>query len=142
MLDGCVVIEDFNVRYNQDRWQNFVELAEAGAETAVTVVHYTEEESETTYIRYGVIFDGSIYTLKITSGEQQLTQTFTGLERKSEKHDQWTNGRDSYIRYTLTGGTDTPDVLIYELEYGVLKEGMKGVLTYQGRYFVSFDEHK
>ena len=21
-------------------------------------------------------------------------------------------------------------------------EGMKGVLTYQGRYFVSFDEHK
>ena len=95
MLDGCVVIEDFDVRYNQDRWQNFVELAEAGAETAVTVVHYTEEESETTY-----------------------------------------------IRYTLTGGTDTPDVLIYELEYGVLKEGMKGVLTYQGRYFVSFDEHK
>ena len=142
MLDGCVVIEDFDVRYNQDRWQNFVELAEAGAETAVTVVHYTEEESETTYIRYGVIFDGSIYTLKITSGEQQLTHTFTGLERKSEKHDQWTNGRDSYIRYTLTGGTDTPDVLIYELEYGVLKEGMKGVLTYQGRYFVSFDEHK
>ena len=142
MLDGCVVIEDFDVRYNQDRWQNFVELVEAGAETAVTVVHYTEEASETTYIRYGVIFDGSIYTLKITSGEQQLTQTFTGFERKSEKHDQWTNGRDSYIRYTLTGGTDTPDVLIYELEYGVLKEGMKGVLTYQGRYFVSFDEHK
>ena len=142
MLDGCVVIEDFDVRYNQDSWQNFLELTEAGVETAVTVVHYTEEESETTYIRYGVIFDGSVYTLKITAGEQQLTHTFTGLERKSGKYDQWTNGRDSYIRYTLTGGTDTPDVLIYELEYGVLKEGMKGVLTYQGRYFVSFDEHK
>ena len=113
MRDGCVVIEDFDVRYNQDSWQNFVELTEAGAETAVTVVHYTEEESETTYIRYGVIFDGSVYTLKITAGEQQLTHTFTGLERKSGKYDQWTNGRDSYIRYTLTGGTDTPDVLIY-----------------------------
>ena len=113
MLDGCVVIEDFDVLYNQDSWQNFVELAEAGAETAVTVVHYTEEESEMTYVRYGVIFDGSIYTLKISAGEQQLTHTFTGLERKSGKYDQLTNGRDSYIRYTLTGGTDTPDVLIY-----------------------------
>ena len=113
MLDGCVVMEDFDVLYNQDSWQNFVELAEAGAETAVTVVHYTEEESETTYIRYGVIFDGSVYTLKITAGEQQLTHTFTGLERKSGKYDQWTNGRDSYIRYTLTGGMDTQDVLIY-----------------------------
>ena len=113
MLDGCVVIEDFDVLYNQDSWQNFVELAEAGAETAVTVVYYTEEESEMTYVRYGVIFDGSIYTLKISAGEQQLTHTFTGLERKSGKYDQLTNGRDSYIRYTLTGGTDTPDVLIY-----------------------------
>ena len=113
MLDGCVVIEDFDVLYNQDSWQNFVELAETGAETSVTVVHYTEEESEMTYVRYGVIFDGSIYTLNISAGEQQLTHTFTGLERKSGKYDQWTNGRNSYIRYTLTGGTDTPDVLIY-----------------------------
>ena len=113
MMDGCVVIQDFDVLYNQDSWQNFVELTEAGAETAVTVVHYTEVESETTYIRYGVIFDGSVYTLKITAGEQQLTHTFTGLERKSGKYDIWTNGRDRYIYYVLTGGTDTPDVLIY-----------------------------
>ena len=84
MLDGCVVIEDFDVRYNQDSWQNFVELTEAGVETAVTVVHYTEEKSETTYIRYGVIFDGTIYTLKITAGEQQLTHTFTGLKENLE----------------------------------------------------------
>lgn len=113
MLDGCVVMQDGDVRHNQDRWQNFVDLADSGEEAAVKLVHYTEDESDTTYIRYGVIFDGSVYTLKITSGEQQLTHTFTGLERKSGKYDQWTNGRDSYIRYTLTGGTDTPDVLIY-----------------------------
>mgnify|MGYP003292389888 CR=1 FL=1 len=113
MLDGCVVIQDFDVLYNQDSWQNFVELTEASAETAVTVVHYTEEESDTTYVRYGVIFDGSVYTLKITSGEQQLTHTFTGLERKSGKYDIWTNGRDRYIYYALTGGMDTPDVVIY-----------------------------
>ena len=113
MLDGCVVIQDFDVLYNQDSWQNFVELTEAGAETAVTVVHYTEEESDTTYVRYGVIFDGSVYTLKITSGEQQLTHTFTGLERKSGKYDIWTNGRDRYIYYALTGCMDTPDVVVY-----------------------------
>jgi len=113
MLDGCVVIQDFDVLHNQDSWQNFVELTEAGAETAVTVVHYTEDKSETTYIRYGVIFDGSVYTLKITSGEQQLTHTFTGLERKSGKYDIWTNGCDRYIYYALTGCMDTPDVVIY-----------------------------
>lgn len=113
LLDGCVVIQNLDVLYNQESWQNFVELTEAGAETAVTVVHYTEEESDTTYIRYGVIFDGSVYTLIITSGEQQLTHTFTGLERKTGKYDQWINGRDRYIYYTLTGGMDAPAVLIY-----------------------------
>jgi len=31
------------------------------------------------------------------------------------------------------------ELYAYEIEYGGLKEGITGVLTYQGRYFVSFD---
>ena len=32
------------------------------------------------------------------------------------------------------------ELYAYEIEFGGLKEGMKGKLTYQGRYFVSFEE--
>ena len=114
MRDGCVVMRNGDVRHNQDSWQNFVELTEAGAETAVTVVHYTEEKSDTTYVRYGVIFDGSIYTLKITAGEQQLTYTFTGLEKAVGEIKDSQKMHDRYVRYTLTGGNETGDVVIVE----------------------------
>jgi len=114
MLDGCVVMRNGDVRQNQDSWQNFIELTEAGIEASVTVVHYTEEKSDTTYIRYGVIFDGSIYTLKITAGEQQLIYTFTGLEMTAGEITQSQEPHDRYIRYTLTGGSETEDVVIVE----------------------------
>lgn len=110
---GYVVIRNGDVRHNQISWQCFVDLAEAGEEAAVTVMHYTHNESNMTYIRYGVIFDGNIYTLKIESESQQNIYHFTSLEKAVGKHDQQTNGNDSYIRYTLTGGTNTPDVIIF-----------------------------
>lgn len=114
MRDGCVVMRNGDVRRNQDSWQNFIELTEDGAEVAVTVVHYTEENSDTTYIRYGVIFDGSTYTLKITAGEQQLTYTFSGLEMTAGEIKEPQSPYDRYIRYTLTGGNETEDVIIVE----------------------------
>ena len=114
MRDGCVVMRNGDVQYNQDSWQNFIELTEDGAEVSVTVVHYTEEKAETTYIRYGVIFDGSIYTLKITAGQQQLTYTFTGLEMTTGEIKESDTPHDRYIRYTLTGGSETENVIIVE----------------------------
>lgn len=114
MRDGCVVMRNGDVRRNQDSWQNFIELTEDGAEVAVTVVHYTEEKSDTTYIRYGLIFDGSIYTLKITAGEQQLTHTFTNLEMSTGEITDAQKIHDRYIRYTLSGGNETEDVIIVE----------------------------
>lgn len=114
MRDGCVVMRNGDVRHNQDSWQNFIELTEDGAEVAVTVIHYTEEKSDTTYVRYGLSFDGSIYTLKITAGEQQLTYTFTGLEMTTGDINESQEPHDRYIRYTLTGGSETEDVIIVE----------------------------
>ena len=37
-----------------------------------------------------------------------------------------------------TGEGETLELYTYEVEYGGLKEGMTGTLTYRGRYFVSF----
>ena len=48
-------------------------------------------------------------------------------------------GYSFVINFKMTDGR-TLEVYAYEIEYGGLKEGMKGVLTYQGRYFVSFCE--
>jgi len=45
--------------------------------------------------------------------------------------------------FVVTFRTETGEILelyTYEIEYGGLKPGMKGNLTYQGRYFVSFEE--
>ena len=39
----------------------------------------------------------------------------------------------------LTEDGQTLELYAHEIEYGSLKEGMKGMLTYQGRYFVNFD---
>ena len=43
--------------------------------------------------------------------------------------------------YTITFVTENGHALelfAYEIEFGGIKEGMTGMLTYQGRYFVDF----
>ena len=46
--------------------------------------------------------------------------------------------------YNLCAGMlekgETLELYAYEIEFGGLKEGSKGQLTYQGRYFVRFEE--
>lgn len=43
------------------------------------------------------------------------------------------------IQFVATDG-QILELFAHELEYGALKEGMKGTLIYQGRYFLSFSE--
>lgn len=49
-----------------------------------------------------------------------------------------TMGYSFVITFKTTDG-QTLEVYAYEIEFGGLKEGTVGILTYQGRYFVSFD---
>lgn len=48
-------------------------------------------------------------------------------------------GYSFLIRFRTADG-DTLDLYAYEVEWGGLKEGMEGILTYQGRYFVAFEQ--
>lgn len=48
-------------------------------------------------------------------------------------------GYSFLIRFRTADG-DTLDLYAYEVEWGGLKEGMEGVLTYQGRYFAAFEQ--
>lgn len=50
------------------------------------------------------------------------------------------NGGYSYAISFLTQTGEPLELYAYEMEFGGLKEGMQGMLTYQGRYFVSFEE--
>lgn len=47
-------------------------------------------------------------------------------------------GGYSYVVRFLTGDGQFLDLFAYEIEFGSLKEGSQGILTYKGRYFVDF----
>lgn len=46
----------------------------------------------------------------------------------------------SFVVTFLTADHQSLELYAYEIEYGSLKEGRQGLLTYRGRYFVSFEE--
>ena len=46
----------------------------------------------------------------------------------------------SFVVNFQTEDGQTLELYVYEIEFGGLKEGMTGTLTYQGPYFVSFQE--
>lgn len=47
----------------------------------------------------------------------------------------------SFVITFLTETGETMDLYAYESEFGGIKEGMKGSLTYKGRYFVGFQDN-
>jgi len=47
----------------------------------------------------------------------------------------------SFVVNFLTEDGRTLELYAYEIEFGSLREGMRGILTYRGRYFVSFLEN-
>ena len=49
-------------------------------------------------------------------------------------------GGFSYTVSFLAESGETLELFAYELEFGSLKEGVRGLLSYQGRYFVRFQE--
>ena len=46
----------------------------------------------------------------------------------------------SFVVRFQTGGGQSLELYAYDIEFGGLKEGMHGILTYRGRYFVDFQE--
>ena len=46
----------------------------------------------------------------------------------------------SYVIHFVTEDGQRLELYAYEIEFGGLRKGMQGILTYQGRYFVSFEQ--
>ena len=77
------------------------------------------------------------------SKEPEKTVMATVISKEVKRGTQRTgrsNGGYSYAIHFLTENGQQLELYAYEVEFGGLKEGNHGLLTYKGRYFVCFDE--
>ena len=69
---------------------------------------------------------------------------FATLISKEVKTGTFHTGRSnrgySYVLYFMTEEGQKLELFSYEIEFGRLNKGMRGMLTYKGRYFVNFVE--
>ena len=73
--------------------------------------------------------------------EKTVTATIVSKEvKRGTRSTGRSNGGYSYGVNFLTEEGNLLELYAYEIEFGSLKEGTKGRLTYQGRYFVCFEE--
>lgn len=73
--------------------------------------------------------------------EKSIIATVVSKEVKTGIHEtgRSTMGYSFVINFLAEDG-QTLELYAYEVEFGGLKEGMNGILTYKGRYFVTFTE--
>lgn len=68
---------------------------------------------------------------------------FATVISKEVKTGTFNTGRSNrgynYVLYFMTEEGQKLELFSYEIEFGRLREGMQGMLTYKGRYFVNFE---
>ena len=73
--------------------------------------------------------------------EKSVTATVISKEVKAgTQRSGRSKGGDSYAVSFQTEDGLKLELYTHEIEFGTLKEGIQGTLTYQGRYFVRFEE--
>ena len=82
----------------------------------------------------------------IEKKEKEPEETiYAMITKKKVKTGTFNTGRSnrgySYVIYFRTEDGRDLELFAYELEFGRLKEGMQGMLTHKGRYFVRFDQN-
>lgn len=74
--------------------------------------------------------------------EQSVMATVVSKDVKSGTHGSGrSKGGYSYVIYFSTEDDRNLELYAHEIEFGGLKDGMRGQLTFRGKYFVSFAEH-
>ena len=80
--------------------------------------------------------------LETPSKEQEKSVTATVVSKKVIRGTHGAGrsiGGYSFVVNFMTEDNQALELFTYEIEFGSLKEGMHGILTYQGRYFVCFE---
>ena len=98
---------------------------------------------------YGVALCLLIFYLRVRMWKEKITyepekRVAAAVVSKELKAGTRESGRSvmgySFAVTFLTEDGQTLELYAHEIEFGGLREGMKGILTYQGRYFTGFQE--
>lgn len=100
-------------------------------------------------VTYGLAFFLLISYLRVLPFQEKpsrepIKMTAATVVSKEVKPGTYHSGRSqggySFVAHFLTEDGRSIELFLYEVEFGRLKEGMQGILTYQGRYFVNFEK--
>lgn len=108
MIDGCLVMDEGDVQHNIREWLVFLKKCQAGEQTEIAVVQYTQGESGSTYVKYDLSFDGAEYSVKYEKDGAVLTETASELTYTTGLCDNTMAPYDSFERYSLN------DIVLYE----------------------------
>lgn len=98
---------------------------------------------------YGLVFFLLVFCLRVLPFREQpaggpIISVAAEVVSKEVKRGTNSSGRSrmgySFAVNFLTEDGQNLELYAYEVEFGGLKEGMKGILTYRGRYFVDFQK--
>ena len=107
MLKGYVVMDEGDVRHNAGVWSSFLNDIKSGKSSTVTVVAFTQDDSGYNYIKYDLIFDGSLYTVSYNRNGEMISDSAAELVYQSGELDSTMEPYDMYERYCLN------DLIVY-----------------------------
>jgi len=114
MLSGFVVVQDGDVRENQNRWQAYMEAAEKKEPVSITVMHYRRTEAGFEQTRYDLAYDGNLHHLVIMENGEKTEKSYPQLLKQQEPLDESWEPYDSSIRYMLSD-SDSSMILFEDL---------------------------
>lgn len=108
MIEGFLVMQLCDVRYNQQNWFTFLEKTQAGEKTEFNIIHFYDNGSGWGQILYELSYDGLNYTVRYYQDGQWITDTAPALINESGLLDDADEPYDIYQRYRLN------DLVLYE----------------------------
>ena len=107
MIEGFLVMQLGDVRYNQQNWFAFLEKTRAGENAELKVIHFFDDGTGWGQILYELSYDGLNYTVCYEKDGQQVTDTAAILIEESGELADTDEPYDTYQRYRL-------NVILYE----------------------------
>ena len=108
MIEGFLVMQLGDVRYNQQNWFAFLEKTRAGENAELKVIHFFDDGNGWGQILYELSYDGLNYTVCYEKDGQQVTDTAAILIEESGELADTDEPYDTYQRYRLN------DLILYE----------------------------
>ena len=112
MIEGFLVMQLGDVRYNQQNWFDCLEKAHAGEQTQLNVIHFFDKGSGWGQILYELSFDGVNYTVCYQQNGETVTETASALMEESGVLDETAEPYDAFHRFSLNGLVLYEDLII------------------------------